>query len=103
VNSAQSLEYLPEGTEEETLLEGPSSLRREDAKSSHQEGGPILALSTSQFGMIRSLDELGWKKFQVHIHKHRHSHAAIIVRTDKPGFDEGRVVLRHWVEEEFTL
>jgi hypothetical protein len=34
----------------------------------------------------------------VYIHNHRHSHAAIIVRIDKKSFDEGRVVIRHWLD-----
>jgi hypothetical protein len=108
VNSAQSHEYLEEGTEEEVLLGGPSSLcilQADDSKSTlfHQPDIPTLALSSSQFDMIQSLDNLGWHKFPVHIHKHRHSHAAIIVRKDKPSFDEGRIVIHHWLGEEFMI
>jgi hypothetical protein len=107
VNSAQSHEYLA-ATSEEALLEEPSSLRtlqQDDWKSTlfHQPDIPILSLTSSQFGMIQSLDNLGWHKFPVHIHKHRHSHAAIIVRKDKPSFAEGIVVIRHWLEEEFII
>lgn len=53
--------------------------------------------------MVQALDNVGWRKYPVYIHKVRHSHAAIIVRIDKPSFDEGRVVLRHWLDEEFIL
>lgn len=73
-----------------------------ERKQSHPEQ-PTLALTPHQFAMVRSLDRLGWRKYPVWIHKVRHSHAAIIVRTDKPSFDEGRVVLRHWLKEEFLF
>lgn len=53
--------------------------------------------------MIQALDNLGWHKYPVYIHNARHSHAAIIVRIDKPSLQEGRQVLRHWLDEEFTL
>ena len=64
---------------------------------------PTLALAPSQFDMITALNSVGWRKFPVWIHKVRHSHAAIIVRTEKPSFDEGLVVLRHWLDNEFLL
>ena len=107
VNNAQNHEYLEENSEE-SLLEGSSSRRtfqQDDWKSTlfHQQDIPILALTGSQFGMIQSLDSLGWHKFPVHIHKHRHSHAEIIVRKDKSSFAEGIVVIRHWLEEEFIV
>jgi hypothetical protein len=53
--------------------------------------------------MIQALDNVGFRKYPVYIHKVRHSHAAIIVRVDKPTLDEGRIVLRHWLDEEFIL
>ena len=60
---------------------------------------PTLALTDDQFGMIHGLDSLGFTKFHVHIQKHRHTHAAIVVRMDKPGFEEGKVVVGHWAEK----
>ena len=112
VNSAQNHEYLPSGIDEEAALEGmaPPKAVREDSKSStlfsNHPGGPILALTPAQFRIISALDSVGWRKYPVHIHKHRHSHAAIIMRGDKrhtPNFDEGRVVFRHWLNEDFIL
>ena len=64
---------------------------------------PTLPLSHEQLGMVRSLDALGFRKYGVHIHDARHSHAAIIVRTDRSSFVEGKVVVRHWLENEFDL
>ena len=67
------------------------------------EGFPMLALSPDQFEMIERLDNLGFKKYRVHIHRVRHSHAAIVVRTGREGFNEGKVVVRHWLEEDFQI
>ncbi|KAL2179299.1 putative serine esterase-domain-containing protein [Thermothelomyces heterothallicus CBS 202.75] len=64
---------------------------------------PTLALAAYQFAAIDALDQLGWRKYPVWIHKHNHSHAAMIVRMEKPGFEEGRLVLKHWVTEEFLV
>ncbi|EKD17015.1 uncharacterized protein L3040_000457 [Drepanopeziza brunnea f. sp. 'multigermtubi'] len=121
LNSAQSNEYLVAGTEEEAALSEPGShvLERAPAilgnhksdavgggkeKASLQHDIPILALAPYQFRMIQALDSLGWRKYPVYIHKCTHSHAAIIVRVpEKPSLQEGHVVFRHWLDEEFIL
>ena len=64
---------------------------------------PMLALTPDQFAMIQALDNVGWRKYPVYIHKDRHSHAAMIVRMNKKTFDEGYIVLRHWLNEEFLM
>lgn len=65
-------------------------------------GFPTLALTQSQFEMIHNLNTLGFLKFPVWIHNDPHSHAAIIVRRPwKESWAEGKVVVRHWVEEMF--
>lgn len=120
LNSAQSHEYLVDA-DEEAAHEEPSSPGLERISSSHgrsassssaagkekaesyQIDAPTLALAPYQFRMIDALDSVGWRKYPVYIHKVRHSHAAIIVRTEKPTFGEGKVVLRHWLDEEFIL
>lgn len=123
LNSAQSHEYLVAGTEEEAHHEDPTSLPSSpllgttrmsiDATTSDNQQPeksaarglevPTLALAPYQFRMIQALDSLGWRKYPVYIHKVNHSHAAIVVRIDKPSFDEGRIVLKHWLDEEFIL
>jgi len=119
LNSAQSNEYLVAGTEEEAAQEEPSERPRlswGQSKSNssvddetpekpglRQHDVPTLALAPYQFRMVQTLDSVGFRKYPVYIHKVRHSHAAIVVRIDKPSFDEGRVVLRHWLDEEFLL
>jgi hypothetical protein len=64
---------------------------------------PTLALAPYQFEMVRNLDDLGWRKYPVHIQNHRHTHAAIIVRFEKKGFEEGWVVLKHYAGSEFLI
>jgi hypothetical protein len=119
LNSAQDQAYLlddDDETEEENggaatpdESDGSSSgraiLALERKLSRGGAGGafPTLALAPYQFAAIQALETLPWRKYPVWIHKVRHSHAAIIVRIDKPSFDEGRVVLRHWVTEEFLV
>ncbi|KAG9234212.1 putative serine esterase-domain-containing protein [Amylocarpus encephaloides] len=119
INSSQSHEYLVDGTEEEEAQQEPSSPtlksspsrgrlanfhhHTSDKASDRPHDPPTLALADYQFRMVQALDNVGWRKYPVHIHKVRHSHAAIIVRVEKQSFDEGRVVLRHWIDEEFVL
>lgn len=122
LNSAQSHEYLVAGTEEEATHEEPPSSplieRTASWKDSQIDGAgpekttvieprqhdiPTLALAPYQFRMIQALDNVGWRKYPVYIHKARHSHAAIIQRMEKPSLDEGKIVIAHWLNEEFIL
>lgn len=131
VNAAQSQEYLPDGSEEmaEEMLSQqqsreslPPSLadRSETSMTSEKSENatltdsgkdrqdrsaefPTLALTSAQFAMIKSLDDCGFKKFLVHISKLRHTHAAIIVRIQRPTYDEGKIVIDHWLNENFKI
>ena len=114
LNNTQESDYLAAGSEDMASPTQPTSpgLRRKDTESEvgsveKRKGGnalefPTLALTQEQFKMIEALDNVGFKKHPVYIHNHRHSHAAIIVRMDKKSFEEGRVVIRHWLDN-FTL
>lgn len=57
---------------------------------------PILALTQEQFAMIDSLNDIGLTKYPCHIAKVRHTHAAIVVRTNRSSFAEGKAVSAHW-------
>ncbi|KAI9813409.1 MAG: hypothetical protein M1827_004084 [Pycnora praestabilis] len=85
----------------------PSSASSNDVltktRTNTQSEFPTLALSDDQFEMIDNLDDVGFRKYEVHIQNVRHSHAAIIVRTDSARYAEGKVVIRHWLEEEFQI
>ena len=71
--------------------------------SSAQPKFPALNLSPDQLGMIDALDQVGWKKNAVHIHNVRHTHAAIVVRMNHERFKEGKLVIKHWLDEEFRI
>lgn len=57
---------------------------------------PTLALTQEQFAMIDNLNAVGLTKYAAHIRNVRHTHAAIVVRSERESFWEGRVVSRHW-------
>jgi len=122
-NAAQQQEYLPEGSEE--LADGDSTssvsagtiafqemslekspvraLRRQSTASGRASDFPTLALTPAQFAMIKALDDVGFRKFGVHIHNSSHSHAALIVRTNRKAFDEGKIVVKHWLDQAFSI
>lgn len=77
--------------------------RTRPSSSARNPDFPLLALTDEQQAMIKSLDDVGFRKYRVHIHKHRHSHAAIIVRRGLKVNDEGVVVMKHWLNEEFEI
>ncbi|KAJ6004999.1 hypothetical protein N7540_012798 [Penicillium herquei] len=64
---------------------------------------PTLALTPDQFDIIDSLNEVGFKKYPVYIHNHRHSHAAIVVRIQKDEFNEGKLAMKHWLDNGFAV
>jgi hypothetical protein len=107
VNNTQESDYLTP-TSEEVASPTQHSLPRkgsdttvdtfDERKTEQTLEFPTLALTQDQFGMIEALDNVGFKKHPVYIHNHRHSHAAIVVRMDKKSFDEGRVVIKHWLD-----
>jgi hypothetical protein len=106
ITSEQEEQYLPTPPPEPVTSAASSSsdLTNEKAtakKEAKKEDSdfPILALTEEQFAMIDSLDATGLVKYPVHIHKVRHTHAAIVVRSNRESFAEGRVVSAHWVRE----
>jgi hypothetical protein len=99
VNSTQDSEYLRDDATGVKRRDTESDVgSMQEHKRSLVPEFPKLALTEDQFGMIDALDGVGFKKYPVYIHNHRHSHAAIIVRMDKKSFDEGRVVIKHWLD-----
>lgn len=97
---SQREEYLPGGTEKpalSTAVEGSATASAKDAVQ-NEAGFPVLALTKDQFEMIDNLINLGFDRYAVHIQKASHSHAAIVVRTNRDAFSEGKIVFRHWTE-----
>ncbi|KKA27928.1 hypothetical protein TD95_001188 [Thielaviopsis punctulata] len=98
LSGAQGESYLEsEGSADESS--GLMHHKRRNSSPVH----PTLALSPEQFKMIDAMDEVGWTKYPVWIRNDMHTHAAIIVRFDKPSFEEGKMVLSHFVEEAFEI
>lgn len=94
LNNGQNQEYLgAEGSDADSIV----ALERKMTNPNN----PTLALAPYQFSAIQSLDALGWRKYPVWIHSHRHSHAAIVVRVQKEGFEDGQVILNHFAKDEF--
>jgi hypothetical protein len=62
---------------------------------------PVLNLSPDQQYIIKNLNLLPLKKYAILIHNSKLTHAAAIVRYSLPTFDEGKVVVRHFVNEVF--
>ncbi|KAJ5887903.1 hypothetical protein N7495_007944 [Penicillium taxi] len=75
----------------------PYSLGTEDTSKF-----PRLALTPEQSAIVDSLNDVGFHKYPVYIHNHRHSHAAIIVRMEQESFAEGKIVMKHWLDNEFV-
>jgi hypothetical protein len=99
VNSAHDQEYLPEGNEELAHASGAKSHSGPSEKDGRGRSPefPTLALTSDQFAMVEALNNVGFKKYPVYIHKHRHSHAAIIYRRSGAAFEEGKMVIKHWL------
>lgn len=97
LSTTQEEEYLPTPPPENDGQPTKSGNRIKKVKG--QDQFPTLALTPEQFSMIDGLDGVGFVKYPVHITKVRHSHAAIIVRSSRKGFSEGKIVVDHWVEK----
>lgn len=99
IDAAQPEEYLPEA-DVDAKPKNPEDVGEVNEKASDaaKSDFPTLALTPEQFEMIDNLDKVGFHKFPVHIQKASHSHAAIIVRTQRETFSDGKVVFRHWTE-----
>ncbi|KAF2278740.1 lipase/serine esteras-like protein [Westerdykella ornata] len=94
LNNAHDTEYLPS---DDSNYARPSKVGAEHKVKSNPDF-PTLALTKEQFAMIDALDGVGFKKYPVYIHLHPHSHAAIIKRRAGAGFEEGRIVVKHWLD-----
>ncbi|KAI6853909.1 DUF676-domain-containing protein [Hortaea werneckii] len=103
-------EYLPTPPPEEEAVNPPTQttdarpsspsepLPPSSAAAAVSSPFPPLALSDLQFQMITNLDRhIAFTKFPVHIQNVRHTHAAIVVRTPRESFAEGKMVSGHWV------
>ena len=91
------LERDNDSTKEVRRDEKPANGHANKSLAAEDTDFPVLALTPEQFAMVDALDHIGFTKYRVWIHKVRHSHAAMIVRMRRQAFEEGKVVVRHWV------
>jgi len=102
MNGSEPEEYLADGhggVQTESIKKSEKGSAKTDAETEDAKSEfPTLALTDDQFYMIENLDRLGIDKYAVHIQKASHSHAAIVVRTTRAAFTEGKIVFRHWTE-----
>ena len=58
-----------------------------------------LDLSPTQVDIINSLNKLQWSKYPIYIRKTPSAHACAIVRQLDADFDEGKIVVDHWIRK----
>jgi hypothetical protein len=104
LNTQTTEDFLPTPPPEPASSSNSSIFSQDTKDLAREQSGkdgsdfPILALTPDQFGMIENLDQVGFTKYPAHIQRHRHTHAAIVLRMNKPGFEEGKVVVDHWAQ-----
>ncbi|SCU86582.1 LAFA_0E01750g1_1 [Lachancea sp. 'fantastica'] len=62
-----------------------------------------LDLAPAQVRIIESLNRIAWRKFPVYIRNTLSTHACAIVRHNDENFEEGKLVVSHWVKEVFKF
>ncbi|CAR28505.1 hypothetical protein ZYGR_0S01380 [Zygosaccharomyces rouxii] len=62
-----------------------------------------LDISPRQVDIIKSLNKIHWCKYPVYIRKTPCTHACAVVRQQEPLFDEGKIVVKHWIEKGFQI
>lgn len=73
-------------------------------KVSHSSSNfPPIILDDSQTFIVEKLNTLGWRKFPIILRHTPSTHAGAIVRHADPNFDEGKVIVRHFVDNVFKL
>ncbi|CAK9435392.1 uncharacterized protein LODBEIA_P01190 [Lodderomyces beijingensis] len=72
-------------------------------KVEHSAKFPKIKLDANQSFAVEKLNTLGWKKYPVILRHTPATHAGAIVRHADPNFDEGKVVVRHFINEVFKL
>lgn len=62
-----------------------------------------LPFNKNQEFIVSLLNNLNWSKYPVIIRNTKATHAAVIVRQKDPTFDEGKVIVRHFIEQVFKV
>lgn len=87
--------------EQETLVEDIYDAM--NWKASHSSTFPPIRLDHNQSYIVEKLNTIGWKKYPIIIRHTKGTHGAAIIKHYDPNFDEGEVIVRHFVKEVFKL
>ncbi|PSK77378.1 hypothetical protein CJJ07_002791 [Candidozyma auris] len=87
-------------SEEGKLLPKPSlvNLKGKEVKNDFK-----LNFNWKQEKIVEGLNTLQWNKYPVIIRNTKATHAAVIHRHNDPNFAEGKVVVRHFIEQVFRV
>ncbi|MDC6272255.1 putative lipase, partial [Acetobacter pasteurianus] len=116
-NKDNKLSHLYEYSEETSSLLTDFSNKMEDEqdtvvedmygamsyRTSHSSKFPEIKLDPNQSYAVEKLNTLTWRKIPILLRNTMMTHAAAVVRHPDPTFDEGQVVIKHFVNEVFQL
>ncbi|KAI5951885.1 hypothetical protein KGF54_004960 [Candida jiufengensis] len=87
--------------EQETLVEDMYNAM--NFKIRYSKIFPKIKLDSNQLFIVEKLNTIKWNKYPIILRHTGATHAAAIVRHADPNFDEGKVVVRHFIEKVFKL
>ncbi|CUM66417.1 uncharacterized protein PRCAT00004081001 [Priceomyces carsonii] len=88
----------------ESVFDAINSRQVDQSEGSPVQNGELLSklhLNEFQLYIINQLNSLTWEKYPIIIRNTKATHACAIVRFKDPHFDEGKVVVAHFVKEVF--
>jgi len=89
--------------QKESIVESLYGAINNEVQEENLTAGDKVNLSPSQLSIVNNLNKLNWKKHAVIIRKAKTTHAAAIYRHEDPTFEEGKVVVKHFVENSFKF
>ncbi|EMG50790.1 Lipase, putative [Candida maltosa Xu316] len=87
--------------EQETLVEDMYDAM--DYKTSHSSEFPPIKLDNHQSFIVEKLNTIKWNKYPIIIRHTKGTHGAAVVKHYDPNFDEGEIVVKHYIKEVFKL
>ncbi|KAI5959004.1 uncharacterized protein KGF55_005658 [Candida pseudojiufengensis] len=87
--------------EQDTLVEDMYNAM--NYKVSHSKIFPKIKLDSNQSFIVEKLNSIKWNKYPIILRHTTATHAAAIVRHADPNFDEGKVVVGHFIDNVFKL
>lgn len=75
----------------------------ENERDEHLRQPETLLLTKDQEFIVENLNSLGWEKYPVIIRNTNSTHAAAIHRHQDPNFGEGKLVVKHFIDNVFCM